>query len=60
MSATPVEIVVRGDGACYSYVRGVEVPGEEFAVREMESTLEGLFSPAPDPESDLSSLFSRK
>ena len=60
MSATPVELVVSDSNACVSYVHGVEVPGEEFAVREMESTLGDLFAPAasPDPAEELSSMFS--
>lgn len=59
LTATPVEVVVGDPGSYVSYVHGVVVPSEEFAVREMESTLEGLFAPAPDPAADLAQLFSR-
>lgn len=61
MSATPVEVVVEGAGNYVSYVHGVEVPGEEFAVREMETTLSDLFAPSasPDPTGDLQSIFNR-
>lgn len=60
MSATPVELVVQDAGACVSYVHGIEVPGEEFAIRDMETTLGDLFAPsvAPDPADDLSLIFS--
>ena len=60
LSATPVELVVQEAGACVSYVHGIEVPGEEFAIRDMETTLGDLFAPsvAPDPVEDLSLIFS--
>ena len=60
MSATDVTLTVEDGGSYYSFVNGVEVPGEDYAVREMESTLEGLFAPAPDPAEDLTLMFSRK
>lgn len=60
MSATDVTLAVEEGGSYYSYVNGVEVPGEDYAVQEMESTLEGLFAPAPDPADDLNLMFGRK
>ena len=55
----PVEIVPVGAGTCVSYVHGVEVNDEDFAVATMESTLSDFFSPAaaPDPRTDLSLIF---
>ena len=55
----PVEVVPVGAGTCVSYVHGVEVNDEDFAVATMESTLSDFFSPsaAPDPRTDLSLIF---
>ena len=55
----PVEVVPVSNGSCVSYVHGVEVNDEDFAVATMESTLSDFFSPsaAPDPRTDLSLIF---
>ena len=55
----PVEVVPVSNGSCVSYVHGVEVADEDFAVATMESTLSEFFSPAaaPDPRTDLSLIF---
>lgn len=62
LTATDVTVKVEQSlgGSYYSYVNGIKVADEEFAMREMESTLEDLFAPAPDPAEDLASMFNRK
>ena len=45
------------NGSCVSYVHGVEVADEDFAVATMENTLQDLFSAVPDPGADLSLIF---
>lgn len=57
MSATPLQVVVEDGGSYVSYVHGVEVADEDFAVASMESTLSDLFSSVPDPMTDLSLIF---
>ena len=53
----PVEVVPVGAGTCVSYVHGVEVNDEDFAVATMENTLQDLFSAVPDPGTDLTLIF---
>ena len=53
----PVEVVPVSDGSCVSYVHGVEVVDEDFAVATMENTLQDLFSAVPDPGADLTLIF---
>lgn len=53
----PVEVVPVGNGSCVSYVHGVEVNDEDFAVATMENTLQDLFSAVPDPGTDLTLIF---
>ncbi len=53
----PVEVVPVSNGSCVSYVHGVEVADEDFAVATMENTLQDLFSAVPDPGADLSLIF---
>lgn len=60
LSATDVTLEVAPQaGSCYSYVHGVEINDEDFAVTSMENTLYDLFSPvsAPDPRTDLTLIF---
>ena len=59
MSATDMNLVVEdaAAGKCVSYVHGVEVADEGFAVATMENTLQDLFSAVPDPGADLSLIF---
>lgn len=56
MSA-PVEVVPVDNGSCVSYVHGVKVRDEVFAVESMENTLTELFSASADPGAELSRLF---
>ncbi|MDT3366523.1 MAG: hypothetical protein LIQ26_04525 [Bacteroidota bacterium] len=53
----PVEVVPVSNGSCVSYVHGVEVADEDFAVATMENTLQDLFSAVPDPRTDLTLIF---
>ena len=53
----PVEVVPVSNGSCVSYVHGVEVVDEDFAVATMENTLQDLFSAVPDPRTDLTLIF---
>ena len=57
--SAPVEVVPVANGTCVSYVHGVEVADEDFAVATMENTLYDLFSvsSAPDPRTDLTLIF---
>lgn len=55
----PVEVVPVSNGSCVSYVHGVEVADEDFAVATMENTLQDLFSApsVPDAGAQLSLIF---
>ena len=53
----PAELVPVKGGTCISYVHGVEVADEAFAVASMESTLSDLFSASSDPAADLTLIF---